>query len=64
MSDLKIAAEDAHDRVAVLFHVPDQEGYVKNRLLAVNVKWIILNGTPKDPLTGEFMKYEGTHIIQ
>lgn len=63
MNDLKITEKDAHERVAVLFHLPAKEGE-KPKLIALSVKWILTNGPPKWPTTGEFLKYEGTHLIQ
>lgn len=61
---LKLSEEDAHSRVAILFVVSPVTEYQKIVLLAVSVKWLLQNGVPINPETGEPMAYNGTHIIQ
>ena len=64
MPEMTLSEEDAHSRVAILFEMPPRLGEEESCLLAVSVKWIIENGTPRDPKTGEIYKYGGTYIIQ
>ena len=62
MPDLKLS-EDAHSRVAILFIVPAVNP-AKRTLVAISVQWLLENGVPVDPETGEKFEYSGTHIIQ
>ncbi len=64
MPDLRLS-EDAHNRVAILFVVPNDDGEEKPvNLIAVSVKWLCVHGVPIYPPTGEPMAYHGTYIIQ